>query len=118
VNLRQFKDLESVGHLGPAEITASTLVKSAGELSIGFLRGYGLNEWEIEAAKLYRRLSPRELVDAIYKISDLRCDPLINFHSCFISFSNQDAEFAKLLFTYYSHVYRAVGYVVGSLRKI
>ena len=63
------------------------------------MQGCGLKDWEIEVAKLYRvDLTPGQFTDITYKIHDLRSNPLIQFYSCFISYSGKDEEFAQKLF--------------------
>jgi hypothetical protein len=65
-----------------------------------FLRGCGLSDWEIEAAKLYRpNLSRDQFVELTYKVIELRSDLLIQFNSCFISYSSKDEEFATRLYS-------------------
>ena len=60
VNMKGTKGLASSRHGGPSLIDIRTIRKS-GELPIDFLRGIGLEEWQIEALKLgkkdYRRKS-------------------------------------------------------------
>lgn len=99
IDLRGAKELTSVYHAGPSTIGINTIHKSEGDIPENFLRGCGLKEWEIEATKLYRTdLSQNQFVDLTYKIIELRTDPLIQFYSCFISYSNADAEFARRLY--------------------
>ena len=60
----------------------------------------GLNDWEIEATKLYQPgLTPTQISDIVYRIYDLRADPLIQFYSCFISYASRDEVFTKRLYT-------------------
>jgi len=90
--------LETCGHYGPSALDHRTLAKS-GPLPLDFLRGCGLSDWEIEATKLYQRdLTPNQINDIIYRIYDLRANPSIQFHSCFISYASQDQAFAKHLY--------------------
>lgn len=98
IDLREVENLEGVIHYGPSEVSISTLFKSEGEIPDGFLRGCGLRDWEIEAARLYRKgISTAQVIDIVYKVSGLRSDPLIQFYSCFISYSHADKLFARKL---------------------
>jgi hypothetical protein len=100
LNLREVEGLDVIEHRGPSEVSVSSLALSNGEIPEIFLRGCGLDNWEIEAAKIYRPgLSIHQYSEITYKIIELRSDPLIQFYSCFISYSSKDEEFAKHLFT-------------------
>ena len=39
-----------------------------------------------------------QINDIVYRIYDLRADPLIEFYSCFISYASRDQEFAERLY--------------------
>ncbi len=54
VDLRNIEGLEKTTHQGPSEVSLSTLSRSRGRIPMSFLRGCGLKDWEIEAAKLYQ----------------------------------------------------------------
>ena len=83
--------------MGPSILDHRTLAKS-GPLPLAFLRGCGLLDWQIEAAKLnIGNLSNHEVDDIVYKIATLRYGQPIQFYSCFISYSTQDREFAERL---------------------
>jgi uncharacterized protein YjbI with pentapeptide repeats len=99
VNLHTVNNLETTFHHSPSEVGTNTLFLSGGMLPESFLRGCGFSGWEIEAAKLHRTdLLPREVTDIIYRMNDLRSDPLIQFYSCFISYSHADTAFARRLY--------------------
>lgn len=99
IDFHEVRNLEKVRHYGPSEISISTLHRSEGQIPAAFLRGCGLSDWEIEAAKLYRSdLSMSQLVGITYKLVELRSDPTIQFYSCFISYSHTDKEFARGLY--------------------
>lgn len=99
VDLRKVNGLKSIRHHGRSKISISTVYRSEGEIPEVFLRGCGLRDWEVEATKLYRSdLSREQLVELTYKIIELRSDPLIQFNSCFISYSSADEEFAGRLY--------------------
>jgi uncharacterized protein YjbI with pentapeptide repeats len=100
IDLREVKGLETVDHHGPSQISVKTIYLSEGKIPEIFLRGCGLMDWEIENTKLYRTdLSRNEIIDLTYNIIGLRSDPLIQFNSCFISYSSKDEEFATRLYS-------------------
>lgn len=100
IDFREVKGLEGIKHKGPSEISISTMDRSGGKIPEGFLRGCGLRDWEIEAAKLYRTdFTSDQIIELTYKIVELRSDPLIQFNSCFISYSSEDEEFARRLYS-------------------
>ncbi len=80
VDLSEAKDLETVNHLGPSSIGVDTIYNSQGKIPEVFLRGAGVPEPFIREMKA--------LVNAM--------EP-IQFHSCFISYSSKDGEFAERL---------------------
>jgi uncharacterized protein YjbI with pentapeptide repeats len=98
VDLSRVIGLEDACHLGRSELSVSTISLSQGHIPNRFLRGCGLSEWEIEEVKLYNpELKPAQIVDIIYKISEMRSDPALQFYSCFISYSHKDKIFARRL---------------------
>jgi len=89
--------LETCYYFGPSILDHRTLTKS-GPLPLAFLRGCGLNDWEIEVTKLYDPgLTSGQVTDILYRIHHLRTDPLIQCYSCFISYNHTDAGFAYSL---------------------
>ncbi len=99
LGLRQVKGLKVINHRGPSPISTSTLFKSQGQIPIEFLRGCGLNDWEIENAKLYNpNLSQDQIIDITYTISNMLTGPAIKYNSCFISYSSEDDPFAHKLY--------------------
>lgn len=100
IDLRGAVGLEQVKHVGGSDISGSSLYRSEGQIPEVFLRGCGFRDWEIEAARLYRTdLSREQIIELTYKLIELRSDPLIQFYSCFISYSSKDEEFANRLYT-------------------
>jgi hypothetical protein len=96
-DLTSVRGLATFHHYGPSTLDHRTLAQS-GPLPIIFLRGCGLNDWEIEVTKLYQPgLTPTQINDILYRIYGLRADPLIQFYSCFISYNHTDAVFAHSL---------------------
>jgi hypothetical protein len=79
-DLSTTKGLESVRHGGPSSIGIDTIYRSGGNIPESFLRGAGVPEPFIANMKsLVAAMSP------------------IEFHSCFISYSSKDQEFAERL---------------------
>jgi len=72
--------LDSVRHMGPSTLALDTIYRSKGRISDNFLRGCGVPDSFITQM--------RSLVGA---------EDGIQFHSCFISFSHADEEFARRL---------------------
>jgi uncharacterized protein YjbI with pentapeptide repeats len=100
IDLRGVKGLETIEHYGPSEVSTGTLALSEGQIPETFLRGCGLKDWEVEAAKLYRSdLTRDEVVEITYKVIELRSDPFIQFNSCFISYSSKNEQFARRLYS-------------------
>ncbi len=90
--------LAEVRHEGPSDLGTRSLVRSKGRIPPEFLRGCGLDDWEVEAVKLYDpSLSDKDRVDVLYEIDRLRGSNPIRFDSCFISYSHSNKEFAKRL---------------------
>lgn len=80
VDLRNVIGLEAVNHHGPSTIGIDTIYKSRGEIPKVFLRCCGLPEsFIVQIPALIGALEP------------------IQFHSCFISYSHKDEDFARRL---------------------
>lgn len=77
-NLNGARGLETVTHVGPSEISISTIYRSQGNIPALFLRGCGVPE------------------DFITYMHSLTVQP-IQFYSCFISYSSKDQDFAECL---------------------
>jgi hypothetical protein len=93
--LTDARGLDTCDHYGPSSLDHRTLAQS-GPLPRDFLRGCGLNDWEIEVTNLYdTRLTAGQVNDILYRIYPLRTNPLIQFYSCFISYNHTDAVFAR-----------------------
>ncbi len=80
VDLSRTKGLETVEHMGPSTIGIDTIYNSKGQIPELFLRGAGVPD------------------TFITYIRSLVGQP-IEFHSCFISYSSRDDEFAQRLHT-------------------
>lgn len=77
LDLRQAKGLEAVKHLGPSSIDSHTLVRSRGQIPEAFLRGVGFDD------------------NFISHVPTFFGGSMIQFYSCFISYSSKDEAFAK-----------------------
>lgn len=98
VDLSGALGLEVVRHAAPSSIALDTLSASRGRIPESFLRGCGLQDWEIKNAQLYREdLTDAQLVDVAYEVARLRTDPAQSFYSAFISHSSKDKPFARRL---------------------
>ena len=98
-DLRSVKGLESVVHQSGSVLGMEALRKSKGIIPVTFLRGCGLQDWEIEAAKLYNpELTLAQVSEVLHGINELRANQPIQFYSCFISYSTKDEEFARRLY--------------------
>ena len=98
VDLSATKGLETVVHNAPSTVGTDTIYKSHGKIPEAFLRGCGLADWEIEAAKLYDpSLSSAATTDIAYQLVHLRNSQPFQYYSCFISYSTKDQAFAERL---------------------
>jgi hypothetical protein len=97
-NLREARGLDTCRHSGPSTLDHRTIAMS-GSLPLGFLRGCGLTDWQIEATKLnFENLSNQQVDEIVYQIATLRLGQPVQFYSCFISYSSIDQEFAQRLY--------------------
>ncbi|SRR6266487_1599961 len=78
VDLRPALGLDSVKHLGPSEISVSTIYRSQGQISEVFLKGAGVDDTFIT----YIRSLVKKPID---------------YYTCFISYSSKDKDFAERL---------------------
>ena len=98
VDLRQPKGLDSVLHRGPSSIGVDTLTKSLGRIPDSFLRGCGLSDWEISAAKLWNPdLAEDERTAITYEILRIQGERAIQVNPLFVSYSHADAPFLENL---------------------
>ncbi len=96
-NLKDAAGLEECGHSGPSVLDHRTLEQS-GPLPLAFLRGCGLTDWQIEAAKLYKTdLSSADITEIIFRIEELRATRPIQVTNLFISYSQHDRRFVERL---------------------
>ena len=78
VDLRTVKGLETVRHTGPSSIGLDTIYLSGGTIPKAFLRGAGV-------------------LDGVIDFTMSLTSKALSFHSCFISYSSKDQEFAERL---------------------
>jgi uncharacterized protein YjbI with pentapeptide repeats len=98
LDLGTARGLDTLRHVGASTVGIDTIFKSKGKIPEVFLRGCGLTDWEIEAAKLYDpSLSAFETTDIAYQLVHLRNSQPFQYYSCFISYSTHDQEFAERL---------------------
>ncbi len=79
-DLSEARGLETVKHHGPSSIGIDTLYRSQGKIPDKFLRDAGV---------------PEEVIEHLLPL--IRSGPSIQWHSCFISHSTKDEEFARRL---------------------
>lgn len=79
IDLRSLQGLESVQHIGPSELSVSTMQASGGHIPEVFLRGCGVPD------------------NFITYLPSLTANS-IEFYSCFISYSHADKSFARRLY--------------------
>jgi hypothetical protein len=73
-------NLRGVQHLGPSEISLSTIALSKGKIPVEFLRGCGVS------------------ASALKVLPSMAATSADDYCSCFISYSHDDEEFAKRLY--------------------
>lgn len=93
LNLSTTKYLEECQHVGPSIMNSGSL-KLSGNLPLVFLRGIGLSDWEIEAAKMYnpKLTNPHIISEILYQIHIKRADTALQFDSVFISYQTNDRD--------------------------
>lgn len=94
LDLSQVAGLGKVIHGHPSSLGIDVIQKSKGKIPKAFLRGCGLSDWEIEAAKLYNPdLANEERNKILYTIYDLQASQAIQVSPLFISYSQKDNSF-------------------------
>lgn len=88
--------LRFVEHLGPSAISTSTLARFEGKVPVEFLRGCGLQDWEIEVAKLHdATLSADDRSSIAREVVRLQTGQADQLGPIFISFSPEDGGFVE-----------------------
>lgn len=99
VSLADASGLESVSHNGPCTIGVDTLMKSQGKIPDVFLRGCGLQPWEVVAARIYDPdLTALEIADIQAESFRLRTEGPIFIGGVFISYAREDSEFVDKVY--------------------
>ncbi len=110
VDLSATRGLEAAVYNFPSSVGIDTIYRSKGKIPRAFLRGCGLRDWEIEAARLYDpALSAEEITDVLYRLANLRSSQPFLYYSCFISYSTHD----RSLLTSSTPIYRPKGCAAG-----
>ena len=98
VDLSDAIDLASVNHMAESTLGTDTLSLSKGKLPEIFLRGCGLSDWEIEAAKLYNpNLTNQDMDEILYRVHDIRAHQPVQVSRLFVSYSHADSDFVDRL---------------------
>lgn len=79
-DLRNAKGLDTVEHFGPSIVGIDTIYQSEGKIPLNFLRGAGV---------------PENLIEYMNSL----VGNAVEYHSCFISYSSKDDQFAQRLHT-------------------
>jgi uncharacterized protein YjbI with pentapeptide repeats len=82
IDLSGVRGLESLNHIGPSKFGIDTLFNSNGKIPNAFFRGCGV---------------PAIVIDFLESLTGT--DKAIEFYSCIISYSQEDEEFAKRLYS-------------------
>ncbi len=87
--------LERCKHVGPSTVDRRTLVRST-TISHRFLRGCGLQQWEIALTELHRKdLSIERIREILNSAGPLRAEAPLFVGGLFLSYSTDDDEFAE-----------------------
>ncbi len=98
LDLRGPYGLKEIGHLGFCEVSGSTLARSRGKIPDIFLKGCGLSDWEIAAARLHDPdLTSEQITDLAYKIVRIKAESPVQVNPLFISYSHENADFVNML---------------------
>ena len=98
VSLKNVTGLASVSHTGPSTVGIDTLHGSQGRLPDEFLKGCGLADWEIKAARLYDpELSASQRNEIHIEVFRLQSGSPIQINPLFLSYSHADAAFLNAL---------------------
>jgi uncharacterized protein YjbI with pentapeptide repeats len=98
MDLTQSNELDSSRHDAPSTIGVDTLQRSRGQIPGHFLKGCGLNDWEIEAARLWDPdLSEKERNDITEEIHRLRGEQPMQLNPLFVSYTHADDVFIDKL---------------------
>jgi len=98
VDISRSDGLSKCIHRRPSVIDSYTLAVS-NNIPLEFLRGVGLEEWQIVGKDLFNlKLNNNQINDVLYKMYEVRSDKAYQYYSCFISYNHDDKEFAHHLY--------------------
>ncbi len=98
LDLSQAKGLHAVAHRGPSVLSISTLSRSRGRIPEEFLRGCGVADWEIQAARLHDpSLTEAQITNMTCVIDTLRRESPLVLTPLFISYAHPDEGFVDAL---------------------
>jgi uncharacterized protein YjbI with pentapeptide repeats len=100
LDLSGTRGLESVLHVGPSSLGIDTLYRSQGQIPDEFLRGCGV---------------PEEMIVHLLPLIRAGNAP-VQYHSCFISYSHADEEFAERLHSRLRHEKLRVWYAPEDMK--
>ncbi len=99
LDLGTVRGLESLKHAGPSTIGVDTLFRSKGKIPEVFLRGCGLQPWEILQARMYDpSLSALQVAELQNEIFTARTKGPIYIGGVFISYAREDSAFVDKLY--------------------
>ena len=98
LDLGSAKGLDQMHHGGPSSVGIDTLCRSGGRLPEEFLRGCGLQPWEILWSRIYDpALTPNTLAQLQKGIHDARWPPSLARRRVVISYARADEAFVDRL---------------------
>ena len=98
IDLSQTAGLQTLSHSGPSIVGTSMLERSQGKIPGVFLKGCGLSDWEIAAAKLHDPdLNSEQITDLAYEIVRIKSDSPIQVNPIFLSYSRKDSKFVDTI---------------------
>ncbi len=99
INFKSINNLDQIQHLGPSVIDLKSILQSTG-LPKDFLLGCGLTPIELSVIHLLKASqSEIQFDELLERLLAIRNQEKIVFYSCFISYSHQDRQFARKLFS-------------------
>ena len=123
-SLSQTLGLEQVHHLAPSPIGTDTLAAAQGRLPAEFLKGCGLQDWEIEYAKLFNpELSAPEVAELLTSgVFHTRTEGPLYIGGVFISYSHVNSDLVLKLYARFEQAEIRVwldrhDLVVGSIER-
>jgi len=98
LDLSEAIGLPEIKHLRASSVGTDTLCLSRGKIPGAFLRGCGLSDWQVVAAKLEDPdLTSEQVTDLVYEIDRIKADSPIQINPIFISYRRTDSDFVEAL---------------------